>query len=375
MAGAALLTLAWVWQNNRKPAEAPATPTVAAAPGAKIEVPPPPNAALPATAPSLEDLIKRSLPAVVLIESSIGRGSGFFVEPDKLLTNNHVVDGNYSVSIRYSNGDTDTAIVSSYSRDFDIALLKVMKPRPDQAVIPVGSIAGLQSGEEVITIGSPLGLLQNSVTRGIVSGLRKVDSITAIQTDAAMNPGNSGGPLLARNGSAIGINSFVLRGTQGLNFAIAIDHAKALLSGHQPSEADTAAFIKKTNEVPLPPQPTETDRTRDQGTQLYEAQLKQIAQHADWLDSYWNRFMEVGWEGKVVGSFDRPWYALWNDGALQGKVVIGYETNFYDIKRHAEEIRSQLGAVEEAARKADVFPGTRRELRNKYRLDYPGWDK
>jgi hypothetical protein len=312
---------------------------------------------------------------VVLIESSLGKGSGFFVEPGRLLTNEHVIDGNYSVTLRYSNGDTGSAIVTNYSKDFDLAVLKVASPRPDQAVIPLGSIARLQSGQEVVTIGSPLGVLQNSVTRGIVSGLRKINSITAIQTDAAMNPGNSGGPLLDRNGAAIGINSFVHRGSQGLNFAIAIDHARPLLEGRQPAESDTAAFIQKVNEVPTDPRPSETEQQRDQGTQLYEARLAAIAQHANWLDAYWKRFLEAGYDGKVNGNFDRGWYAVYEADALPGRVNLGYENALSDIRHHAEDIRNQMLATEEAARKADVYPGTRRELRQKYRLDYPGWDK
>jgi hypothetical protein len=216
-------------------------------------------------------------------------------------------------------------------------------------------------------------VLQNSVTRGIVSGLRKVDALTVIQTDAALNPGNSGGPLLDRQGNVLGINSFLLRGAQGLNFAVAIDHAKPLLEGRQPAEADTAAFIKKTHEVPTGPRPTETEMQREQGTQLYEAKLAAIAQHADWLDRYWTRFKEVGYQGTVVGSFDREWYAVFEKEALPGKVLVEYGSTFNDIRRHAEEIKSQVLATEEAGRKDDVYPGTRRELRQKYRLDYRGW--
>jgi hypothetical protein len=213
------------------------------------------------------------------------------------------------------------------------------------------------------------------VTRGIVSGLRKINAITAIQTDAAMNPGNSGGPLLDRNGFAIGINSFIHRGSQGLNFAIAIDHARPLLEGRQPAESDTAAFIQKSNVVPVDTRPSETEQQRNEGTQLYEARLAAIAKHADWLDGYWKRFMEAGYTGKVEGRFDREWYALYENGALPGKIIIGYESTFNDLRRHAEEIRNQVIATEEAARRADVYPGTRRELRGKYHLDYQGWDK
>lgn len=373
-AGAALLALAWVWQTRQTPTPPPANvvappPVEPPAPAA----PAPTQASTPAAAASLEEVVRRSLPAVVLIETSSGRGSGFFVEPGRLLTNYHVIADNYSVNLLYSNGDKGSATVASYSKDFDLAVLKVAKPRPDQATLPLGSIGGMRTGQEVVAIGSPLGVLQNSVTRGIVSGLRKVDTLTVIQTDAALNPGNSGGPLLDRQGNVLGVNSFLLRGAQGLNFAVAIDHARPLLEGKQPTEADTAPFIQKTNEVPLGPRATETDVQREQGTQLYEARLAAIAQHADWLDRYWNRFKEVGYEGAVIGSFEREWYAVFEKDALPGKIALGYGSTFNDIRRHAEDIKSQILATEEDGRKADVYPGTRRELRQKYRLDYRGW--
>jgi len=372
-AALAVLALAWVWQNQRRAEPLPAPVAAEAAPS--------PPAAAPVTAPpvpgeaSLEDMVRKALPAVVLIESPKGKGSGFFVAPDRLLTNEHVVSGSYSVTLRYADGDTGTATVAGSSKEFDLAVLKVASPRTDQAVLALGSIRGLSAGQEVVTIGSPLGLLQNSVTRGIVSGLRKIDAVTAIQTDAAMNPGNSGGPLLDRKGMVLGINSFIHRGSQGLNFAVAIDHARPLLEGRQPAEADTAAFVQKSSVVPLDPRPTETDVQREEGTRLYEARLAALAQYADWLDRNWARFKEVGYEGRIAGTYDREWYAFWESGAMQGRVVTGYEKAFGDLRRSAEEIRTQFLATEEAARRADVYPGIRRELRHKYRLDYAGWDK
>src|SRR5207237_3250742 len=91
--------------------------------------------------------------------------------------------------------------------------------------------ATVRVGQEVIAIGSPLGTLQNTVTRGIVSAIRETGNATLVQTDAAINPGNSGGPLIDRNGAAIGITTMGYMQRQGLNFAVAIDHARALLEG------------------------------------------------------------------------------------------------------------------------------------------------
>jgi S1-C subfamily serine protease len=138
---------------------------------------------VPAT---LEDIVSRAIPAVVLVETSGGRGSAFFVTPDTLLTNAHVVSGYSSVTIRASGGATTTAYVTKTAPDFDLAMLHVADPKPDQATIPLGSVNQLRAGQEVIAIGSPLGVFQNSVTRGIVSSLRQMDAVTLVQTDAAL---------------------------------------------------------------------------------------------------------------------------------------------------------------------------------------------
>ena len=171
------------------------------------------------------------MPAVVLVETSSGRGSGFFVSADTLITNVHVVGSNSSVTIRRMGGATAPARVAAASPEFDIAVLKISSPEAGQAVISLGSALNARVGQDVIAIGSALGTLQNTVTRGIVSALRQSGSATLIQTDAAINPGNSGGPLLDRAGVAIGITTMGYSGRQGLNFAVAADHAMALLEG------------------------------------------------------------------------------------------------------------------------------------------------
>src|SRR5207244_4665170 len=117
------------------------------------------------------------------------------------------------------------------SQAFEMAVLKVIGTLANQATIRMGATAGVRVGEEVIAIGTPLGFLQNTVSRGIVSALRDVDGATMIQTDAAINPGNSGGPLLDRSGEAIGIIKSGYNGRNGLSFAVAIDHARAVLDG------------------------------------------------------------------------------------------------------------------------------------------------
>ena len=90
-----------------------------------------------------------------------------------------------------------------------------------------------------MAIGSPLGLLQNSATRGIVSAIRQLGAVTVIQTDAATNPGNSGGPLLDRQGDVIGITTMGVKEAQGLSFAVASDHAQQVLDGKRSTSTAT----------------------------------------------------------------------------------------------------------------------------------------
>jgi hypothetical protein len=123
----------------------------------------------------------------------------------------------------------------------------------------------------------------------------------------------------------------------------------------------------------MPQKPTETERQRILGAQTLELRLAQIASRADTLDRYWEQFKGSCYEGQISDSFDRGWYALWEPSAMKGSVKPGCEESLSELRRYAENIRSHVLAAEEAARKDDVYPGTRREMRHKYRLDYPGW--
>jgi len=325
---------------------------------------------------SIEDVVGRVMTAVVRVETSGGTGSGFFVAPDTLLTNVHVVESHDTVTIRRPGGATAIARVATTSPEFDIAILKISNPLPNQVTIPLGSIAATRVGQEVIAIGSALGMLQNTVTRGIVSGVRSVGAATLVQTDAALNPGNSGGPLLDRRGAAIGINTSGFQGTQGLNFAVSIDHARAVLEGRpQPAVSNAAGTPDASLRALSPARPSGADQQRADGLRSYDQRLAQLAARADALDDYWRRFKATCYKGPLAGSFDRPWFAIWEPRAMQGAVASGCESSFDEVQRAAGEIRDQVLAAEEAARHSDVFPGPRRDLRRKYRLDYAGWDR
>jgi serine protease Do len=167
-------------------------------------------------------------------------GSGFFIS-DKgyILTNNHVVEGTKEVNIILSDGKQEKATIVGTDPYSDIAILKTEGKVP--AVVALGNSDLLNSGESVIAIGSPLGDFKNTVTVGVVSATgRSIDTGQGyqieglIQTDAAINQGNSGGPLVNLAGEVIGVNNMIVRGSgsgaiaEGLGFAIPVNTAHAV---------------------------------------------------------------------------------------------------------------------------------------------------
>jgi len=186
-------------------------------------------------------IVKKSSDAVVLIviadskgkETSIG--SGFLVSSDgKILTNYHVIQGAHSAVAKLSNGaffGVDTVL--AYDKDKDLALLKVSgKGLP---FLQLGDSDKLEIGEHVVAIGSPLGL-ENSVSDGIISGIRESEGKSWIQTTVPVSHGNSGGPLLqTSDGTVIGVIEWQVNPSvsQNLNFAIPINQSKPLVSSSQ----------------------------------------------------------------------------------------------------------------------------------------------
>lgn len=162
-------------------------------------------------------------------EQQKGTGSGFVIDPNGfILTNAHVVEGATTIYVTLTDKREFKARLIGTDRRTDIALLKI--DATGLPKLPVGESSKLRVGEWVLAIGSPFGL-ENTVTAGIVSakGRETNDSITPfIQTDVAVNPGNSGGPLINTKGEVVGINSQIYSrsgGYMGISFAIPIDEA------------------------------------------------------------------------------------------------------------------------------------------------------
>ena len=157
-----------------------------------------------------------------------GVGSGFVISADGyILTNHHVVDGADDIYVTFTDKRELKAKVIGSDQRTDVALIKVEATGLSR--LPIGDPNKLKKGEWVLAIGSPFGL-ESTVTAGIVSakGRETGDYLPFIQTDAAVNPGNSGGPLLNMKGEVIGINSQIISrsgGFQGISLAIPIDEA------------------------------------------------------------------------------------------------------------------------------------------------------
>ena len=163
-----------------------------------------------------------------------GLGSGFVVSPDGfIVTNAHVVENAEEITVRFNDKRELTAKVIGADTRSDVAVIKV--EAKDLPTVKIGDVKKLRPGEWVIAIGSPFGF-QNTVTAGIVSATSRenlsgdpnLDAVPFIQTDVAVNPGNSGGPLLNMRGEVVGINSQIFSRTgsfAGISFAIPIDYA------------------------------------------------------------------------------------------------------------------------------------------------------
>ncbi len=179
-------------------------------------------------------------PAVARLDVSgaggrAGSGSGLIFTPDGfLLTNAHVVDKATSVAVQLSGGQTTSATVVGRDASTDIALLRVADDGLPWRML--GDSRGLRAGQVAIAIGSPLGF-QHTVTAGVVSAIgRSLRASTGrlivdlIQTDTALNPGNSGGPLVTSRGEVIGMNTAAILGVQGISFAVPINTAKRVVA-------------------------------------------------------------------------------------------------------------------------------------------------
>jgi S1-C subfamily serine protease len=173
---------------------------------------------------TIEQIAGRAIPSIVRVRTPSGRGTGFLLDSAGLVvTNQHVVGSSFSVKVDLYDSSTRTGRVIKRDAISDIALLKLEGDTPGITGLPICQTNAVKVGEAVVAIGNPLSF-SNTVTQGVVSGFRTVASRHLIQTDAAVNPGNSGGPLFNRYGAVIGIvtEKIASSGVEGLGFALPI---------------------------------------------------------------------------------------------------------------------------------------------------------
>ncbi len=223
------------------PGEGNALTTAASAPGAAAQVAEVP---VSATDLSVQELVKRESPAVVLISNETPQGgslgSGFLIDTaGHIITNAHVMDGATKTTVTFQDGTEKRGTVMGVDTSTDVAVLKIDQVPTGVTPVSLGKSGSLTVGQDVVAIGNPYGY-SGTATTGIVSALKRTIASpndfpiqNAIQTDAAINQGNSGGPLFDRAGRVIGINSQIASengGNVGIGFAVPIDTVRPIVN-------------------------------------------------------------------------------------------------------------------------------------------------
>jgi S1-C subfamily serine protease len=205
---------------------------------------------------STEEIVRLAGPAVVQVKTLFGGGSGVVVCPEGfIVTNAHVIERATDLAVVLADGRTLYAQRVRVFDAYDLALLKV--DAQNLVSLELARLSDVRLGEDAVAIGAPQGLAQ-TVTKGIVSAIRpgrelekvltarkRTEELTLIQTDAAVNPGNSGGPLVNSRAEIVGINTWKHSQAQGVNFAISAEDVRRIFADVAPLRAS------------LPPPPAE----------------------------------------------------------------------------------------------------------------------
>jgi len=224
--------------------------------------------------PKPEEIYKSSSPGVVLIETYgtdgkvAGSGSGFLVSADgKILTNYHVIQHTNQATVRLANEDAyDTVEVIDVDKRKDIALLKIKAV--SLPFLKLGHSNTAQVGDKVYALGNPLGVFQNTLSDGILSGIRQMDGYKLFQISAPVSHGSSGSPVFDSSGEVIAIVEATLSEGQNLNFAIPIDYAAGMLGSNQTHPLES---------VSEPEEPDKSGDTKDAASDSKSAPTAQPA--------------------------------------------------------------------------------------------------
>src|SRR6266480_6913580 len=195
----------------------------------------------------LPDLVRRIKPSAVAIETfdargeKLSRGSGFFIDVDRIVTNRHVIEGAYRAEVHLNSGNAyQVRSVAAVDAEGDLVLLKIDAPR--NLVRPLSlERTSPQEGESVVVIGNPFGL-EGSVTNGIVSAVRVIPTFgKIIQITAPISPGSRGSPVVNMQGQVLGVATLQITGGQSINFAIPSERISQLQTGALTSLGDLVA--------------------------------------------------------------------------------------------------------------------------------------
>jgi len=222
--------------------EAPPAPALSSPKGAKKAREP--------VLPSWSSVAGRAQSWTAAIRADQNYGAGVVVDRSGLvLTNLHVIDATHSITVTPFGGEPVVARLVDSDAALDLALLAL--PGPAKHAAALGSASSLAAGDEVLAVGSPR-KMYFSVSRGLVSfPSRSLDGVDYIQTDLPINVGNSGGPLVDREGRVVGVVSFILKDSQGLSFALPIDRAVRRFAKYL-GEAGPAAPALAGSAAPAP---------------------------------------------------------------------------------------------------------------------------
>ena len=218
----------------------PGAPPTTEVPAAEPAAAPAAEAAPTRTALSARELARQSVPATVSLHCRESIGSGFFVEPDLILTNAHVLcPPGEKIQAVLSDGQRMTGETVRSSQAVDLALVRV--PGARGRPLPLGDVGDLALGDRIMMIGSPVGL-EFTVHEGLVSHLgRVVQGIAYIQLDAKVNPGNSGGPIIDEQGRVVGVVTLKQTQAEGIGLALPINYAYSQALGYVNPPSPAAA--------------------------------------------------------------------------------------------------------------------------------------
>jgi len=305
------------------------------------------------------------------------QGSGVVVSAGTVVTTRGVVDGASQILVRQAD---ESWPVSGAKLDAQHDLAKLAVPGLPLPPLFLRPAQVIDIGERVYAVGAAAGQdLRLSLSEGLFTGLRYEEGETLIQTTAEVSQGSRGGGLFDARGRLMGITTWRMR-SERQSLALparlveSVEGPTLLVSGTwnapdlEPSE--TSVAVSEANE-------SETDRRRAEGARVFEEAVRLLGDKADDLDVQWRRYKDAcAGRHTSTYTYGRGWFGIWEGVTIAANESMPQcRTIYSDIERLSEEIRVEMAAADEAARRAWVYPGTRRSIRRKYLMDWSGWDE